>query len=35
MLINNLKIAWRNITKNKLYSSIKIGALPLVLPSAF
>ncbi|WGQ16185.1 ABC transporter permease [Sphingobacterium faecium] len=25
MLTNNLKIAWRNITKNKLYSSIKIG----------
>lgn len=25
MLVNNLKIAWRNITKNKLYSSIKIG----------
>lgn len=25
MLINNLKIAWRNITKNKFYSSIKIG----------
>lgn len=25
MLINNFKIAWRNITKNKLYSSIKIG----------
>lgn len=25
MLINNLKIAWRNIIKNKFYSSIKIG----------
>lgn len=25
MLVNNLKIAWRNITKNKFYSSIKIG----------
>ncbi|UIR55124.1 ABC transporter permease [Sphingobacterium sp. SRCM116780] len=25
MIRNNLKIAWRNITKNKLYSSIKIG----------
>lgn len=25
MIGNNLKITWRNITKNKLYSSIKIG----------